>query len=69
MAGVPQLLLSASEDKRLVLHDVRTSAGGTVASFTGHASWVLSVDISQDGRLGLSGCAYICIPFLSSLSF
>ncbi|KAJ7094450.1 WD repeat-containing protein 61 [Mycena belliarum] len=51
------LLLSASEDKRLVLHDVRTSAGGTVASFTGHASWVLSVDISQDGRLGLSGSA------------
>ncbi|KAJ7129338.1 WD repeat-containing protein 61, partial [Mycena epipterygia] len=48
------LLLSASEDKRLVLHDVRTSSGGTVASFTGHASWVLSVDISQDGRLGLS---------------
>ncbi|KAJ7682456.1 WD repeat-containing protein 61 [Mycena polygramma] len=51
------LLLSASEDKRLVLHDVRTSAGGTVASFTGHSSWVLSVDISQDGRLGLSGSA------------
>ncbi|KAJ7490260.1 WD repeat-containing protein 61 [Mycena galericulata] len=51
------LLLSASEDKRLVLHDVRTSAGGTVASFTGHSSWALSVDISQDARLALSGSA------------
>ncbi|KAJ7930110.1 WD repeat-containing protein 61 [Mycena leptocephala] len=38
------------------VHDVRTSAGDG-ASFTGHASWVLSVDISQDGRLGLSGSA------------
>ncbi|KAJ7228317.1 WD repeat-containing protein 61 [Mycena pura] len=55
------LLLSASEDKRLTLHDVRESpggsAGGAVATFTGHASWVLSVDISQDGKLGLSGSA------------
>ncbi|KAG5651490.1 hypothetical protein H0H81_008490 [Sphagnurus paluster] len=49
------LLLSASDDKRLVLHDVRSSPGGTVASFTGHSSWVLSADISPDGRLGLSG--------------
>ncbi|KAG6841221.1 hypothetical protein C0991_000667 [Blastosporella zonata] len=49
------LLLSASDDKRLVLHDVRASPGGTVASFTGHSSWVLSADISPDGRLGLSG--------------
>lgn len=48
-------MLSASEDKRLVLHDVRSSPGGTVASFTGHSSWVLSVDFSPDGRLGLSG--------------
>lgn len=56
--GASQLLLSASEDKRLTLHDVRESPGGTggaVATFTGHASWVLSVDISQDGKLGLSG--------------
>ncbi|KAG5340130.1 hypothetical protein C0989_002750 [Termitomyces sp. Mn162] len=51
------LLLSASDDKRLVLHDVRSSPGGTVASFTGHSSWVLSTDISPDGRLGLSGSA------------
>ncbi|KAG6886691.1 hypothetical protein C0992_002805 [Termitomyces sp. T32_za158] len=51
------LLLSASDDKRLVLHDVRTSPGGTVASFTGHASWVLSADIAPDGRLALSGSA------------
>lgn len=51
------LLLSASEDKRLVLHDVRVTPGGTVASFIGHSSWVLSVDFSHDGRLGLSGSA------------
>ncbi|KAI0265206.1 WD repeat-containing protein 61 [Gloeopeniophorella convolvens] len=57
-----QLLLSASEDKRLILHDVRmTSTGrpssGAVASLTGHSSWVLSSDISLDGRLALSGSA------------
>ncbi|KAG5639837.1 hypothetical protein DXG03_003010, partial [Asterophora parasitica] len=51
------LLLSASDDKRLVLHDVRSTPGGSVASFTGHSSWVLSADISPDGRLGLSGSA------------
>ncbi|KAJ8081932.1 Ski complex subunit Rec14 [Marasmius tenuissimus] len=57
------LLLSASEDKRLVLHDVRVSssgnmsAGGAVATFSGHSSWVLSVDFSPDGKLGLSGSA------------
>lgn len=63
---VVQLLLSASEDKRLVLHDVRTSSGGTVASFSGHSSWVLSADISPDGRLGLSGCVHLprFFPFL-----
>jgi len=57
---VIQLLLSASDDKRLILHDVRTSASGkpgsgAVASLSGHSSWVLSTDISPDGRLALSG--------------
>ncbi|KAI0306990.1 WD repeat-containing protein 61 [Multifurca ochricompacta] len=57
-----QLLLSASEDKRLILHDVRTTSpgrpgSGAVASLTGHSSWVLSSDISPDGRLALSGSA------------
>ncbi|KAK2459951.1 hypothetical protein APHAL10511_008036 [Amanita phalloides] len=51
------LLISASEDKRLVLHDVRGPAGNVVASFTGHSSWVLCVDISPDGRQALSGSA------------
>lgn len=56
-----QLLLSGSEDKRLILHDVRVSASGkpgsgAVASLSGHSSWVLSTDISPDGRLALSGC-------------
>jgi len=56
------LLLSASEDKRLILHDVRVSASGkpgsgAVASLTGHSSWVLTTDISPDGRLALSGSA------------
>ncbi|EGO20436.1 hypothetical protein SERLADRAFT_452555 [Serpula lacrymans var. lacrymans S7.9] len=57
-----QLLLTASEDKRLILHDVRISASGkpgsgAVATLTGHSSWVLSTDISPDGRLALSGSA------------
>ncbi|KAF8484580.1 WD repeat-containing protein 61 [Russula ochroleuca] len=57
-----QLLLSASEDKRLILHDVRVSStgrpgSGAVASLSGHSSWVLSSDISPDGRLALSGSA------------
>ncbi|KIY73293.1 WD repeat-containing protein 61 [Cylindrobasidium torrendii FP15055 ss-10] len=50
------LLLGASEDKHLGLHDARAN-GGHVASFAGHSSWVLSVDISPDNRLGLSGSA------------
>ena len=50
-----KLLMSASEDRRLVLHDVRSAPGGTVASFTGHTAWALSVDISPDGKLALSG--------------
>ncbi|KAF5390978.1 hypothetical protein D9757_004005 [Collybiopsis confluens] len=52
------LLLSASEDKRLVLYDVRTPGNSApVATFSGHSSWVLCCDISPDGRLGLSGSA------------
>ncbi|KAL1943896.1 hypothetical protein VTO73DRAFT_3714 [Trametes versicolor] len=56
------LLLSASEDKRLILHDVRVSASGkpgsgAVATLSGHSSWVLSTDISPDGRLAVSGSA------------
>jgi WD repeat-containing protein 61 len=41
------------------MHDVRTSKGGSsaVASLTGHTSWVLSADVSPDGRLALSGSA------------
>jgi len=57
-----QLLLSASDDKRLVLHDVRTSSGGkpgsgAVASLNGHSSWVLSASLSVDGRAAASGSA------------
>ncbi|KAJ3732650.1 WD repeat-containing protein 61 [Lentinula guzmanii] len=54
------LLLSASEDRRLILYDVRVSSGnsgGAVATFSGHSSWVLCADISPDGRFGLSGSA------------
>jgi len=59
-----QLLLSASDDRRLVLYDTRTasatgansnSSTGVVASFSGHSSWVLSADMSPDGRLAASG--------------
>jgi len=57
-----QLLLTASDDKRLILHDVRSIASGkpgsgAVATLTGHTSWVLSTDISPDGRLAVSGSA------------
>ncbi|TCD60150.1 hypothetical protein EIP91_010633 [Steccherinum ochraceum] len=57
-----QLLVTASEDKRLTLHDVRYSpsgkpGSGAVATFAGHSSWVLSADISPDGRLVVSGSA------------
>ncbi|ELU45698.1 vacuolar assembling protein VPS41 [Rhizoctonia solani AG-1 IA] len=48
-----KLLLSASDDKRLLLHDLRTPppisqgghprlGAGAVAAFSGHSSWVLS---------------------------
>jgi len=57
-----QLLLTASEDKRLILHDVRIGASGkpgagAVATLAGHSSWVLSTDISPDMRLAASGSA------------
>ena len=56
--------MSASEDKRLTLHDVRYSpsgkpGSGAVATLTGHSSWVLSTDISPDGRLALSGWVHV----------
>jgi hypothetical protein len=62
-----QLLVSGAEDARIVLHDVRhASAGergaGAVAALAGHASWVLSADVSPDGRMVLSGC----VPLHSS---
>lgn len=61
-----QLLLSASDDKRLLLHDLRvapptTDAGhprigaGAVAAFSGHSSWALCASLSADGKLAASG--------------
>ncbi|KAI0089348.1 WD repeat-containing protein 61 [Irpex rosettiformis] len=57
-----QLLVSASEDKRLIMHDVRHSpsgkpGSGAVATLSGHTSWVLCADVSPDGRFVLSGSA------------
>ncbi|KIJ57269.1 hypothetical protein M422DRAFT_57612 [Sphaerobolus stellatus SS14] len=54
-----QLLISGSDDKRLIMHDVRNAGkgGGAVASLTGHSSWVLSTSVSPDGKLALSGSA------------
>lgn len=52
------LLLSASDDRRLTLFDVRRGGGGgggAVAALVGHSSWVLSTAFSPDGRLALSG--------------
>ncbi|KAF8709023.1 Vacuolar assembling protein VPS41, partial [Rhizoctonia solani] len=61
-----KLLLSASDDKRLLLHDLRTPppisqgghprlGAGAVAAFSGHSSWVLSASLSSDGKLAASG--------------
>ncbi|KAI0690252.1 WD repeat-containing protein 61 [Cytidiella melzeri] len=58
-----QLLISASEDKRLIMHDVRYNASGSagkpgsgaVATLTGHTSWALCADVSADGKYVLSG--------------
>lgn len=49
--------MTASDDRRLVLHDLRspTSSSSPVAQLTGHTSWVLSTSISQDSRLAISG--------------
>lgn len=68
-----KLLLSASEDKRLILHDVRVTpsgrpSSGAVASLSGHSSWVLSSDISSDGRLALSGYAHGRLSLTFSLT-
>ncbi|KAI0034381.1 hypothetical protein K488DRAFT_84082 [Vararia minispora EC-137] len=55
-----QMLISASEDKRLMVHDVRgggTGSKGAVASLAGHTSWVLDADVAPDGRLVVSGSA------------
>ncbi|KIY48009.1 WD40 repeat-like protein [Fistulina hepatica ATCC 64428] len=51
------LLLSASEDKRVIVHDVRTPNGGTVAALSGHTSCVMDVDISHDMNLAVSASA------------
>jgi WD repeat-containing protein 61 len=68
-----QLLLSSSEDKTLTLFDVRASTpskttSGAVASFSGHSSWVLSADISPDGRLAVSGYTLFSILVLLSVA-
>lgn len=57
-SGDGNLIMSASDDKRLVLHDSRTSStsSGAVAHLTGHTQPILSVALSPgDGRLALSG--------------
>lgn len=66
-----KLLMSGSDDKRLVLYDVRSSqagkpGGGPVATFSGHSSWVLSTAISPDGRLALSGYVYPHLHVIST---
>jgi WD repeat-containing protein 61 len=57
-----QYLFSGSDDRRIVLHDVRAGSAGSagrgsaaVAELKGHASWVLSLGASPDGRALVSG--------------
>lgn len=51
--------MSASDDKRLILHDARSSkssSSSAVAHLTGHTLSILSAALSPgDGRLALSG--------------
>lgn len=52
-----QLIVSASDDRRLVLHDTRASSSSSaVGHLTGHTLAVVSAALSPgDGRLALSG--------------
>ncbi|KAF9516846.1 hypothetical protein BS47DRAFT_608820 [Hydnum rufescens UP504] len=57
-----QCALTCVVGRLSILYDTRTasassanSSTGVVASLTGHSSWVLSADISPDGRLAASG--------------
>ena len=55
----------------MILHDVRYSASGkpgsgAVATLAGHSSWVISTDISPDGRLALSGYVVYCLVSMIS---
>ncbi|KAJ9120520.1 hypothetical protein QFC24_005193 [Naganishia onofrii] len=59
-----QYLFSGSDDRRVILHDIRTGVAGAagrgsqaVAELQGHSSWVLSVAASPDNRLLCSGGA------------
>ncbi|KAG8782577.1 hypothetical protein FRC12_020637 [Ceratobasidium sp. 428] len=63
-----QLLLSASDDKRLLLHDLRvppptSQAGhprlgaGAVAALSGHSNWALCASLGADAKLAASGSA------------
>ncbi|CED84130.1 FOG: WD40 repeat [Phaffia rhodozyma] len=52
-----QFLYSGSDDKSIILHDIRHSSGKSssgVSTLTGHSSWVLSLSCTHDNRL-LSG--------------
>ena len=67
-----QLLISASDDKRIIMHDVRNAGkgGGAVASLTGHSSWVLSASVSPDAKLVASGfVSYPLFATILSLNF
>lgn len=61
-SGDSQYLFSGSDDRRIVLHDVRAGSanaaargGGGVVELKGHADWVFSLAASPDGRGMVSG--------------
>jgi len=48
-----QVLYTASDDKHIHMYDARSRV--LISAFSGHASWVLSVDVSPDGAAVASG--------------
>lgn len=49
----PRVLFTASDDKHVRMYDVKSN--GLICAMSGHASWVLSVDVSPNGSALATG--------------